>query len=282
MRQVCSVSECASAQCDRAARTHCKPGHPSRSRSPSSLCNEVIELSVIVPAFNEAKLLAQTLAKLREALLGSGLCEEAFEIIVCDNASTDATPDIARAHGAHVVTEPHRQIARARNTGARAGTGRFLLFVDADTWPSPALLAKAVTWLREGRVIGGGALIDASDQPLWVKCLVGVWNTIARTRRIACGAFVFCDAHAFRAVGGFDESLYAAEELALSGSLARHARSQQREFRIITTYRLKTSMRKLELYSFGDVLTMLLGGLRHPLRILKDPRHLRAWYDGRR
>ncbi|MEK6246435.1 MAG: glycosyltransferase family A protein, partial [Pseudomonadota bacterium] len=62
-----------------------------------------------------------------------------WELIVCDNNSTDDTAGIARAAGARVVFEPHNQISRARNRGAAGAAGEWLVFVDADSSPSPGL-----------------------------------------------------------------------------------------------------------------------------------------------
>ena len=98
-----------------------------------------MRVSVIVPAFNEEQLLADSLAEIRKASAAFSLRGWTVELIVCDNNSTDRTAGIASAVGATVVFEPLNQIARARNTGAAAATGDWLLFVDADTHPSREL-----------------------------------------------------------------------------------------------------------------------------------------------
>jgi cellulose synthase/poly-beta-1,6-N-acetylglucosamine synthase-like glycosyltransferase len=100
-------------------------------------------LSVILPAFNEARALPATLAALdvarRRVELRFG-CET--EVLVVDNASTDATAGVARDAGARVVSEPSRNLARARNAGASAARGDVLVFVDADTWGPPEALEQ--------------------------------------------------------------------------------------------------------------------------------------------
>ena len=68
-------------------------------------------LSILIPAYNEAAFLPDTLARVR-ASLGAVGCA-GWELIVCDNNSIDATPDLARAAGARVVFEAHNQIAWA-------------------------------------------------------------------------------------------------------------------------------------------------------------------------
>src|SRR5438552_18063712 len=87
-------------------------------------------ISFIVPAYNEEHELSDTLAAIREAAAGA---TQPFEIIVVDDASTDATPKIASDAGAKVIPINRRQIAAARNAGGRAALGEYLFFIDADT-----------------------------------------------------------------------------------------------------------------------------------------------------
>ncbi len=96
-----------------------------------ALIHSSMKVSVVIPAFNEARLLGETLRHVQAALTVFTSRGWGVEIIVCDNNSTDATAEIARAAGATVVFEPENQIARARNSGAAAATGDWLIFVDA-------------------------------------------------------------------------------------------------------------------------------------------------------
>ncbi|MFA6317176.1 MAG: glycosyltransferase, partial [Elusimicrobiota bacterium] len=96
-----------------------------------------MKLSIVIPAFNEEKLLASCLRSVQAALATGLRPGWASEVVVCDNNSTDKTPEIARAEGAQVVFEPHNQISRARNTGAKAASGDWLLFIDADSILDP-------------------------------------------------------------------------------------------------------------------------------------------------
>jgi hypothetical protein len=115
-----------------------------------------------------------------------------------------------------------------------------------------------------------------------VRLGIGCWNLVSRTLRLACGAYVLCRSDAFRAIGGFSEALYAAEELDLSWRLHRWGRAHALRFVIIRDPPLDTSLRKLELYSARELAGMALRGLLHPHRALRDPRYLDHWYDGRR
>jgi glycosyltransferase involved in cell wall biosynthesis len=98
-------------------------------------------LSVIVPARDAAGTLPALLAAL-EAQVDAG----PFEVVVADDGSRDATPDLARAAGARVAhaARPGSGPGAARNTGLALARGSLLAFTDADCIPTP-------DWLRRGR-----------------------------------------------------------------------------------------------------------------------------------
>jgi GT2 family glycosyltransferase len=239
-----------------------------------------VKISIVVPAYNEERLLPAALAAIGAGAHGLG--DWQWELIVCDNNSTDRTAEIARAAGATVVFEPHNQISRARNRGAAAASGEWLLFVDADSTPSRELFADLRKAIEGGRVIGGGATI-AVDTPEWyVHAVLGFWNAVSRSLRWAAGAFVYCETAAFRSIGGFSEELYASEELDLSQRLKRLARGQGREFRILSGHPLLTSNRKMHLYGWRELLPIFGRFLLRPRRMLRNAKDCSPWYDGRR
>ena len=239
-----------------------------------------MRLSVVVPAFNEERLLAGTLQHLEA---GIGVFERrgwSSELIVCDNNSTDRTAEIARAAGARVVFEPVNQIARARNTGARSASGDWLLFVDADSSPSPELFEEVLGVVESGRCVGGGCTVMLPGVPLSVRAWVGGWNLISRMMRWAAGSFLFCEAAAFSAIGGFSEELYAAEEIDFSRRLK--ARFPEREFGILHRHPLLSSARKAELYGWREHAGFMLRWALSGGRNLRRRDACSIWYDGRR
>lgn len=231
-----------------------------------------MKLSVVVPAFNEERLLAATLANLN-AVLPAGC-----ELIVCDNNSTDRTAEIARAAGATVVFEPVNQISRARNRGAAAATGEWLLFVDADSSPSKELLNDTLSAIRAGALAGGATVTFDTPYPM-VRLWLLLWNWTSRLMRWAAGSYIFCEAAAFRRVGGFSEQLYAGEEIDLSSRLKRLAR---RRIVILHRHPLQTSDRKTHLYRWRDMLAFTLRVLVTGGRSLRRREACSMWYDGRR
>lgn len=241
-----------------------------------------VKVSIIVPAFNEQQLLGQTLQHIKAAAAAFAARGWASELIVCDNNSTDRTAEIARAAGATVVFEPVNQIARARNRGAEAATGDWLLFVDADSHPSVALLAEVAEQIQAGRCLAGGCTVRMDgNHPLgnFGTCL---WNGLSRSRRLLAGSFIFCEASAFRKVGGFSNELFAGEELDLTKRLRDLARGLNREIVILHRHPLVTSSRKMRLYSTWEMLRLLLRVGASRGRALRDREACHSWYDGRR
>jgi len=103
-----------------------------------------LKISIIVPAFNEERLLGESLAQIKSAANAFAQRGWDFELIVCDNNSTDRTAEIARAAGATVVFEPVNQIARSRNSGAGGFTGAS---------PTVAAAARPLSAVRSVRVV---------------------------------------------------------------------------------------------------------------------------------
>jgi glycosyltransferase involved in cell wall biosynthesis len=238
-------------------------------------------LSVVIPAFNEEALLPRTLAALADALAAFRPGWET-EVIVCDNNSTDGTAVVARAHGAAVVFEPHNQIARARNAGAAAATGDWLLFLDADSVPTRALLAEARRAAEDPAILYAGAFVRMDGALPWgAALLVRGWNALSRALRWMAGSFVLVRAEAFRAVGGFSTELYAGEEIDLSRRLKRLARARGRRTAILRTP-LVSSARKLRLYRPGELLRFMVRGALRPRATVTSRAACAIWYDGRR
>jgi glycosyltransferase involved in cell wall biosynthesis len=235
-------------------------------------------VALIVPAFNEAEGLPPVLEALQAAR--AALADWESELIVVDNNSTDATAAVAAAGGARVVFEPHNQIARARNAGAAAAREPdALVFIDADTRLTPALLQEALFALRAGDCAGGGALLrfDRALTPLGRACVAG-WTSLSRRFRWAAGSFVFVRADAFADIGGFSERFYAGEEIDFSRRLRRWARRHGHDTRILESSPVITSARKFTWHSPWKVAAVhLLLGL-FPFLVLSR-RSCRFWYE---
>lgn len=237
---------------------------------PTDLAGRFV-LSFVIPAHNEERLLGRTLTTLGDAARTSG---EPYEIIVVDDASTDGTAAVAARHGARVVPVQLRHIAAARNAGARVATGDILVFVDADTDVPATVLAGAVGAVRAGAVGGGARARFDGRVPLYGRVLARLWLWVQRAGNLAAGCFIFCTRSAFETVGGFDETLYAAEDVVLSQRLKRLGPF------VIVQDMVITSGRTMRSHSAGEALRIVTGF------VVRGPGFFRTrhgpWYRPRR
>lgn len=230
-------------------------------------------ISFVIPAYNEEALIGRTLDALNRA--GQNLVEP-YEIVVVDDASTDRTAMIAEQYGARTVYVNLRQIAATRNAGAREARGDKLIFVDADTVVTNEVVRAAVDAMTRGAVGGGCAVAFDGRVPRYAQIIHPFLIRAFRATGLACGCFLFCRRQAFDAVDGFDEALFASEEIAMSRALKREGRF------VVLRESVISSGRKLRIYSGKDVLrlfgTILLAGPK----ALKSRDALEVWYGGRR
>ena len=230
-------------------------------------------ISFIVPAYNEAQCLAETLDALHQTGRALG---EAYEIVVANDGSTDPTAAIAADKGATVVGVNHRQIAATRNSGANASIGEWLIFVDADTVVNPAVVQSALDAMRQGAVGGGAGLRFDEPVPWFARFFLAVIVRVFRATGIATGCYLFCTRTAFHAVGGFDEKYYGAEEIVMSRALKRQGKF------VILKQTVTTSARKLRTYSAGETLNFMVKMALRGTKALKQREGMEFWSAERR
>ncbi len=249
---------------------------------PHRLSCQRVKISVIVPAFNEEKLLAASLAEINSAADAFIARNWEYELVVCDNNSTDRTAEIARNAGAKVVFEPINQIARARNAGASIATGDWLVFVDADSQPSERLFAEVADNIATGKVLAGGVTIRLDEKLFVAGGFTQFWNFSSRLTRLMAGSFIFVEAAAFRQVGGFSHEFFAAEELDLSIRLKKLAQATHRKIVILHRHPIKTSARKMKLYTGRELGGFFFRSIFNHRRTVRNREAAFMWYDGRR
>ncbi len=174
-------------------------------------------ISVVIPAYNAERTLAETLASV------SAQRHAAIEILIVDDGSTDATAAIAAAHcakdpRARLIAKPNGGVASARNLGIAEGSGRFVAPVDADDLWHPAhlerLLAAALeTVPRPALVFALSRHIDTDANVLWTPPPVHVAGRaicrMAFCNLVGNGSALLIDRDAALAVGGYDAGLRA-------------------------------------------------------------------------
>jgi glycosyltransferase involved in cell wall biosynthesis len=231
-------------------------------------------ISFVVPAHNEEACLGRTLEAIHESALAVG---QVYEIIVVDDASTDATGEVARRHNAKVLQVNHRQIAATRNSGARAAGGERIFFVDADTTINPRALAAALRRMDRGAVGGGAPVWVEGPVPLYVRLIEWAGGVVAPLAGFSGGAFMFCTREAFQATGGFSERVFWGEEGGMALALKREGKF------VVLWERVLTSGRRFRKIS---ALELMAGGVRmiwSPVKMVTQRSSVqKIWYDSNR
>lgn len=237
-------------------------------------------ISLVVPAYNEQALLPRlfdTVDVAARAWAGGG---GALEVVVADNASTDATAEIAALRGCRVVRVEKRRIAAARNGGAAVATGELLAFVDADSRIHPGTFVAVDRAMRDLRVIAGATGVRLER---WSPGILATWLLLvplAVLLRMDTGV-VFCRREDFDAVGGYDERRAFGEDVQFLWDLRRRGRARgQRLVRLRGTKTL-ASTRKFDRHGDWHYFTDML---RLAPLILRDPSATtefaeRYWYS---
>ncbi len=171
---------------------------------------------------------------------------------------------------------------RDRKTAAAHADGDWLIFVDADSHPTRELFAEVGRTIQRGHAVAGGSTVSFDTPDRLLTAAISIWNMASRINRWAAGSFIFCKTATFREGGGFNETLYAAEEIDLFRRLKRLASRQKRRIVILSRYPLKTSARKSELYTWREILAFSLRTIARRGRTLRSAEECFAWYDGRR
>lgn len=171
--------------------------------------------SVVVPCHNAAKTLERCLAAV------AAQTAPPAEIIVVDDASTDATAAIAARFATRVITvDPNRGPAAARNLGAAQANGEVLFFLDADIELEPEALERAAAALEAPEVgivqgiYAAEPMIDDGPVERYKTLFEHRWRADAAGRTdVTLFALTAIRAEVFAAAGGFDEALRAGEDV---------------------------------------------------------------------
>ena len=247
-----------------AVRSPVTPRRLARDTQQDDDGSGTARISVIIPAYNEERMLPRLLAGLDEAKRRYRAGADRVETIVADNGSSDATASIAESHGCVVVPVGPRIIGAVRNAGARAARGRVLAFVDADTQVHPETLNAIEDYFSTDRWIVGvsGAIperrslgITLSWLMLGLSAIVARYGIPRRFSECAATGVVCCRKADWAAVGGYSERWLMAEDVWLLLDLGRLGRRRGQRCGWLTGAPAVFSTRKFDVYGDWHYLT---------------------------
>ena len=172
-----------------------------------------VDVSVLICTRNRADKLRHALTSLTALRVPPGVT---WEVIVVDNGSSDATPEVIGAFSGRLplrsVAELGRGVSRAKNTGIRTANGRYFLLTDDDCRVAPDWLATGHRLLDGGpvQIIGGRVeLFDPADLPVAVRTTpdLGVLTDFSQLIGFMHGANLALPRALLDRVGLFDERL---------------------------------------------------------------------------
>jgi len=202
--------------------------------------------SILIPARNEENYLPGCLGAISTA---AEPFLDQVEVVVAVNRCSDRTEEIALAYGANVVHDDSRNLARIRNSAAKAATGDIIVTIDADSRMSRTMLVEIDRLLRTGRYVGGGVMVLPERWSLGIVATTIMLSAVMLRHRVSGGLF-WCLREDFEAVGGFNENFLSVEDLDFAKRLKAYGKSKRKRFTTITEAHIVTSCRKFD--TFGD------------------------------
>lgn len=234
-------------------------------------------ISLIIPAFNEEKLIYRTLLSVSKAVRQFELdTNETVELIVVDNASTDRTVEIANRFGVTIVREERRMISAVRNAGAKAAKSEILCFLDADSEVSENIFTLVYDAMKSESYIGGGTKMML-DQPGLLFKGIALGSHIMSFITGISAVLIYTKKETFEKLGGFDERYYAGEDLKFIFRLKKEGKKAGKKFKNIYNGFVVTSARKFNVMTVTDILLCARLLLNNKLMTQKDL--CATWYD---
>jgi glycosyltransferase involved in cell wall biosynthesis len=222
-----------------------------------------IRFSIIIPAYNEEKFLPRLLESIEIARTNYG--KDQVEIIVADNSSTDQTAEIAEKFGCRVAQVEKRCIAAARNGGAKIADGEIFCFIDADSALHPDTFRKIEGAMSDERFIVGATGVFLERFSAGLLAAYCVMIPMTWLLKMDTGV-VFCRRQDFEAVGGYNENLLLAEDVAFLTALKKLGNEKGQKFIRLKAVKALGSTRKFDDYGDWHYFKLLPKSLKYMLK----------------
>ena len=226
------------------------------------------QLSVIIPALDEAAMIPATLQALQS------LRTRGHEVIVVDGGSRDGTIELSRPLADRVVTARAGRASQMQ-AGAAVASGSILWFLHADTLPPPDADRLILAKLMQGRAAWGRFDVGFPQGPQLLRTVAWMMNQRSRLSGIVTGdQGLFVTRRLYHIAGGFPD-IPLMEDIALSRALRRHGRPARIQQPVITSPR--------RWQTHGVLRTILrMWALRLAYFLGVNPRRLAACYAAHR
>jgi len=214
-----------------------------------------MQISVIVPVFNEASSIRSFLSDLRERTAGA-------EIIVVDGASTDGTDRLAQGFCDQIIRSSESSRAKQMNVGADAARGDIFWFLHADAEVPLESLDEIGRIMRNPEVSGGFFRIRLPAAPAVYRLTDGFAHYAGLLLRMRCGDHgIFCRRTAFVETGGFPD-VPLMEDVEFFRRLRRCGRVVYSNKRIKASPRRYKTIGPIRLtFAYGSIATLYLFGV---------------------
>jgi len=228
---------------------------------PATIAKSSVQISIVVPVFNEAALIRNFLAHLRERALKA-------EIIVVDGESSDRTAELANDLCDRITkTRPNRAVQM--NAGAAVARGDVLWFLHVDAEIPVGALAEIERALQDRQVAGGFFRIRLPRKPPVYRLTDSFAHYAGLALRMRCGDHgIFCRRDVFKKLGGFPDVVLM-EDVEFFRKLRRYGRIAVLQKRIVASPRRYEEVGPVRLtLAYGLMATLYF--FHAPMRLLQS------------
>jgi len=214
-----------------------------------------MQVSIIIPVFNEAPSIRPFLSNLRKRTPGA-------EIIVIDGASTDGTDELVQGLCDQLIRSDEPSRAKQMNVGAEVAGADVFWFLHADAEVPPECLDEIGRIMRNPKVCGGFFRIRLPDAPAVYRLTDGFAHYAGLLLRMRCGDHgIFCRRKAFVKAGGFP-NVPVMEDVEFFRRLRRCGRIVHSNKRIWASPRRYETIGPTRLtFAYGSIATLYLFGV---------------------
>lgn len=199
---------------------------------------KMIELSIIIPTFNEEKHLPKLIESIRKQSYKD------YEIIIADNNSRDLTTRIVRKY--KIRTVGGGSPAQGRNNGSKIAKGNLFLFMDADVVLPSNSLESLIQEFKKRQLDIASIYLKQSSKRIIDNLAYTIYNFWTKVIQFidphTIGSFILCNKDTFEKLEGFNESLTASSDYALG----RAAKKHKLRIGMLTTTKILVSIRRFD------------------------------------